>query len=68
MSTLLIARITHAYDDNHRSRWTVTLAHPDRDPFLTYTTGNTDEATEAPESLGEYFGYSPDEIEIRHLY
>lgn len=71
MEPLLIARITHnnGSETDWTSIWTITLAHSENAiPFLTYRTGNHDEAMAAPHSLGEYFGYHESEIETRHLY
>lgn len=73
MRPLIIARITTEPDPMHeyRMRWVITLSYPRRpenDPFLTFRTGNADEAQELPYSLAEYCGYSRDEIDVRHLY
>lgn len=71
MEPLLIARITHnnGSETDWTSIWTVTLARSEiATPFLTFRTGNADEAQDAPFSLGAYFGYTADEIDVRHLY
>lgn len=71
MSAPLIVRITHENnsDTDWYSVWTMTLAYrEDATPFLTYRTGNTDEAMTSPYAFGDFFGYRASDIDIRHLY
>lgn len=78
MDALLIATITHEFTSGRfspiRSMWTISLAYPARkgefegETFLTYNTGNEDEAMAAPVSLAGYLGYTSDQVEIHHNY
>lgn len=71
MEPLIIAKITHnnGSETDWTSIWTVTLARSENaTPFLTFRTGNADEAQDAPNALGAFFGYRPDETDVRHLY